>query len=98
MNTNEERISGKISGSAELIVELKTILSIYTGELKDWRLGKGKGNFLLDSDMFDLVIKLLDKSDKIKKLDAVDEQGAGEEEKQQPKVRNLQDWALTKNK
>ena len=83
------------TGSEKLIEELRTILAIYTKELEDWRKGKGKGQFLLDSEMFDLVIKLLDKSDKIKKLDAVMDTEAETTDK---KVRNLQDYALNKNK
>ena len=81
------------TASANLIEELNKIFAIYTDELRAWREGKGKGKYLLDEDMFDVVIKLLDKSDKIKKLNVVEE---AEEEKPQPKVRNLQDWTLQK--
>jgi len=83
------------TASANLIEELNKIFEIYTNELREWRLGNGKGKHLLDEDMFDVVIKLLDKSDKIKKLNVAEE---SETEKQPQKVRNLQDWTLGKKK
>lgn len=85
------------TASANLIEELNKIFEIYTNELKAWREGKGKGTYLLDEDMFDVVIKLLDKSDKIKKLNVVESDDASEEKPQQ-KVRTLQDWTLSKKK
>lgn len=84
------------TGSANLIEELNKIFEIYTNELKAWREGKGKGTYLLDEDMFDVVIKLLDKSDKIKKLNVVEEGEATP--KSDPKVRNIQDVILNGTK
>lgn len=84
------------AASANLIDELNKIFEIYTNELKAWREGKGKGTYLLDDDMFDVVIKLLDKSDKIKKLNVVEEGEATP--KSDPKLRNIQDVILNGTK
>jgi len=85
------------TASANLIEELNKIFEIYTNELREWRLGNGKGKHLLDEDMFDVVIKLLDKSDKIKKLNQADE-GADGEKMEGAKVRNIQDIILNGTK
>lgn len=91
MSTNET----SESGATTLIEELNKIFTLYTQELKDWREGKGKGRFLIDEDMFDVVIKLLNVSDKIKKLNVVD---GSEEEKPKEKVANIQDLILNGKK
>lgn len=85
------------TASANLIEELNKIFEIYTNELREWRLGNGKGKHLLDEDMFDVVIKLLDKSDKIKKLNQADEGESGEKT-DGAKVRNIQDIILNGTK
>jgi len=85
------------TASANLIEELNKIFEIYTNELKAWREGKGKGTYLLDEDMFDVVIKLLDKSDKIKKLNQTDEGESGGKA-EGAKVRNIQDIILNGTK
>lgn len=92
MSTNEQNESG----ATTLIEELNKIFTLYTQELKDWREGKGKGRFLIDEDMFDVVIKLLNVSDKIKKLNVVE----GTEEPEQPKAKigNIQDITLNGKK
>lgn len=84
--------------NGDLIQELNKIIGIYTKELKDWREGKGKGTFLLDEDMFNVVMKLLDKSDKIKRLNVVEADAAPAEENTKPKITNLQEWTLNKSK
>lgn len=97
MSTKENQSDGKISEEAEsLITELNEIFKIYTAELKDWRQGKGKGKFLMDEDMFDVVVKLLNVSDKIRKLNTP----VGEETTAQVsgKVVNIQDVFLTQKK
>ena len=83
------------TASANLIEELNKIFEIYTNELREWRLGNGKGKHLLDEDMFDVVIKLLDKSDKIKKLNHSESE---EEAKPSATVRNIQDIILNGSK
>lgn len=85
------------TASANLIEELNKIFEIYTNELREWRLGNGKGKHLLDEDMFDVVIKLLDKSDKIKKLNHSESEDVPEQKKD-TKIRNIQDVFLNGNK
>jgi len=93
-NLKEEISPDGVDGAANLLSELNKIFDIYTSELKDWREGNGKGHFLLDEKMFDVVIKLLDKSDKILKLSQKD--GEVKPVTETAKIRNIQDVALNK--
>lgn len=96
MSTNEKKSSG-MSEATNLIEELNAIFAIYTKELKDWREGNGKGKFLLDDGMFDVVIKLLNVSDKIKKLNApVETTETSNEVPPKDKIVNIQDAFLKK--
>jgi len=95
-NLKEEISPDGVDGAANLLSELNKIFEIYTAELKAWRESKGKikGVFLLDEDMFDIVIKLLDKADKILKLSQKD--GNIKPVTETAKIRNIQDVALNK--
>lgn len=93
------------TGSAKLVSELQLIFAIYAKDLKVFRetgISKtpdGGSNFQLlhDTEMFDMVVKLLNVSDKIKKLDVVE--GDGEENKgQSAPIRNIQAFTLSKGK
>lgn len=92
MLTNNTHTDGK--GSANLINELNKIFDIYTNELREWRTSGVLGDKLSDEKAFDIVIKLLDKSDKIKKLGNGDAEEAETGVTSAPK--NIQDYALKK--
>lgn len=91
--------NGEQSGSSMLITELNLIFAIYAKDLKKFRLGATKdeeGNspfeLLYDTEMFDIVVKLLNVSDKIKKLDTVEE--TDDKQKAGAKIKNIQDLTL----
>lgn len=81
------------SGSAKLLSKLQTIFDIYSDDLQKFIDGKTNFKLLDNTDMFDVVVKLLNVSDKIKKLDIVDAD-ENEGEKPEPKIKNIQDFTL----
>lgn len=88
--------SGKAEckGSVMLLSELQQIFSIYAKDLKTFREGGTEFELLANTDMFDIVVKLLNVSDKIKKLDTSPTDGATVPE--EPQLVNIQDFALKK--
>lgn len=91
------------TGSAKLIAELQAIFSIYADDLMTFRTRGTKEyprtdeddvpryKLLYDTEMFDMVVKLLNVSDKIKKLDVAEET---DDKPKETKVKNIQDLTL----
>ena len=84
------------TGSAQLVEELQLIFAIYAKDLKTFREGGAEFVLLANQEMFDVVVKLLNVSDKIKKLDVVTDAPAEGTVKQSAPVRNIQDILLQK--
>lgn len=84
-----------IFGASNLIDELNLYFGAAARDMKSYRNGKPMDSFevLGDSEMFDIAIKLLNVSDKIKKLNVVEV----EQTKEQRKITNVQDMLLNGN-
>jgi len=97
MSTNNNEISGEISGSEKLVSELDQMFDIYAKEMESYRTGNGEVIFLKDDAMFDIYMKLLDKKDKIKALNtSLSDPDAPTDTPK--KVENIQDLILNGKK
>jgi hypothetical protein len=84
-----------ITGSSKLVAELQAIFTIYASDLRKFREGGAEFELLGNTEMFDIVVKLLNVSDKIKKLDNLPVSDAPTA---QTKVANIQDLILNGKK
>jgi hypothetical protein len=85
-NSNNE------SGASKVLKSLDNFLFVLSADIDGYTAGKGNLQLLKDDAEFELILKLLDKSDKIRKLIADSE--VSDAPDATPK--NIQDFALKK--